>query len=411
MQGLMTETPQSLGAATRGRLLFVHDSFDELGGGEAMLLRVARLARESWDLELELSWGSARALSQEARGLFSALRIRDWPSVSWRAPLRNLRSARAARKDWQNSGIIGVLAFSLRSAIRAAPIARELRLPMAWMCQQSVPLFEPPLASFKEFLGLRALRQAGAKIIVLSNELEDALLSRGFASKDLALIRNGIDFEHFSTATPADSALLEKLADFDLSTAMVARLDPIKGHEVLLRGLARARDQGLRVAAVCVGGASPHAQSWAESLKKLAADLKVEDQLIWYGETRDIRPALAAVDSLTLCSHKEAQGLVLAEAAAAGKPLVASRVGGVPELVDGQSTGLLFERGDAAGLAHAWHILASSRRGRESLAHGAREAVRRGFNGAAQDQLWRDFLRSHFPASADLRRARALTQD
>jgi glycosyltransferase involved in cell wall biosynthesis len=94
--------------------------------------------------------------------------------------------------------------------------------------------------------------------------------------------------------------------------------------------------------------------SGLDELRTLAASFgPAESRISFTGHRDDIAAITAALDVSVLPSHREAQGLVIIEAMAAGRPVVASAVGGIPEMIQDGVTGLLVPPGDPAALARA----------------------------------------------------------
>lgn len=372
----------------RRRLLMVHDSFAYRGGGEQMLLRVAGVAAEDFDLDLALLWASDEGVLREhGKSHFGKVHLLQFPH---RTGLRNRRE----QKEWlgkldsliREGRYDGVMSFSLRPALRVAQ-ATGGRIPNGWMCQQSFPLFEPPLQPVKEFLGYRALRRAGTRVVTIADAASRDV--RRARLGEPTLIRNGIDVGRFAEAR---TMRLSKPRSNLFTAVCVARIDPIKNHRVLIRGLREARGMGLVMRLILVGGAVPHAADLTASLQREAKELGVADQIEWVGEVADPRPWLAQADVAVLPSHKEAMGLVLAEAGAAGLPLVGSRVGGIPEVVRDGISGITFAPDDARQLAQALHSLNANPDLRAKLAEGARRMADEEFNAERQDLLWSRFL-------------------
>jgi glycosyltransferase involved in cell wall biosynthesis len=128
----------------------------------------------------------------------------------------------------------------------------------------------------------------------------------------------------------------------------VGSLTPKKSHETLLRAarVARQRLPDLRVAVV---GQGP----LAGALRRRAAELAVEDAVTLVGYREDAARVASAFDLFVLSSRHEGLPVALLEAMAAGRPVVATRVGGVPEVVRDGSEGILVPPGDPEALAAA----------------------------------------------------------
>jgi glycosyltransferase involved in cell wall biosynthesis len=136
---------------------------------------------------------------------------------------------------------------------------------------------------------------------------------------------------------------------------LVAHLTPWKGHELFL-GMARAvMDTGSPARFVVVGGpiyeTNGHA-GYADSLLRRASELGLADRVAFLGARTDVPEILTALDVLVHCpTAREPLGRVLVEAMAVGRPIVAARCGGIPEVVEDGVNGLLVEPDDVAGFA------------------------------------------------------------
>lgn len=170
--------------------------------------------------------------------------------------------------------------------------------------------------------------------------------------------------------------------------SVVARLEPRKGHRVLLEAIARVEDR--RVVAV-VEGEGPE----LPALRELAEGLGVGDRVRFVGNERNVFNLLAASDVIVLPSiAKEDFPNVTLEAMSLGKPVIASRLAGVPEQVADGRTGLLIEPGDPDALAAALARL------------GAAPGLRGGMGAAGRARFEREFT-----AEAAVRRYEALYRE
>jgi glycosyltransferase involved in cell wall biosynthesis len=128
----------------------------------------------------------------------------------------------------------------------------------------------------------------------------------------------------------------------------VAALERRKGHDVLLRALGPLREAMPRIRCLVCGGGSERV-----SLERLAKELGVDPVVRFLGEQREVTDVLAALDVFVLPSRHEGLGVALLEAMAAGLPVVASHVGGIPETVQAGHTGLLVPAEDPGALGAA----------------------------------------------------------
>jgi glycosyltransferase involved in cell wall biosynthesis len=153
-----------------------------------------------------------------------------------------------------------------------------------------------------------------------------------------------------------------------LVTLIVAHLIPEKGIEVALQALTRLQSN----VSLWIVGSGPEQQRLAER----CAELGLSERVLILGQQSHVESYMQACD-LLLCPSiwAEAAGLVNLEAQACGLPVVASRIGGIPEHVVDERTGLLFEPGDSADLARQLSRLIKDPDLRDRLAAAARPWV------------------------------------
>jgi colanic acid/amylovoran biosynthesis glycosyltransferase len=186
----------------------------------------------------------------------------------------------------------------------------------------------------------------------------------------LKVIRCGIDVDLFAREQPHRTTAHTVLT--------VARLEPVKGHGVLLEALASLRSDGLDIQAVVVGDGSQRA-----TLEELAKSLGIGAHVEFTGSLGQdvIRQRYEEADVFCLPSFDEGVPVVLMEAMAMGLPVVASRVAGVPELVQDGVSGALVPPGTAVELADALkQVLQSDSRRRSSMGSAGRARVSTAFD-------------------------------
>lgn len=208
------------------------------------------------------------------------------------------------------------------------------------------------------------------------------------------VIPNGIDTARFDPAANAapGGALRRELGVGEGSPVvlMPALLRPGKGHDVLFEAVPRVRDR-VPGATFLLAGAGE--LEWA--LERRAEPLRGAVRLLGYRD--DIPALMAAADVVCLPSRSEALPTVLLEAAAAGRPAVASRVGGIPEVVEDGRTGLLVASSNPGELAEALTVLLREPSRRGELGRAALEKARREFTLESQVRrtaaVWQRVLR------------------
>jgi glycosyltransferase involved in cell wall biosynthesis len=157
--------------------------------------------------------------------------------------------------------------------------------------------------------------------------------------------------------------------------ALLGRFHRQKGHAVLLHALKRLDGQGPPVRA-CLFGEGPD----EEALKKMAFDLGIADRVRFIGVVENPIEAMAGMDAIVLPSLWEGMPNAVLEAMAAGKPVVASRIAGMDELVQDGITGLLCSPGNAGELAAALLRLARDRQLACAMGQAGRRLAREKFS-------------------------------
>ncbi len=180
-------------------------------------------------------------------------------------------------------------------------------------------------------------------VVAISRSVLDCLLEAGVNRRSIRLIYSGIDPVPFR-------ALLsdEQRANDTAVIAMLAVLEERKGHRFLLDAARVLKDRGRRIRYVFAGDGSHKAQ-----LQSIVQTLGLEEEVSFVGFVKDVPKFLSSIDILVLPSLYEGLGVAALEGMAAGKPVVATRVGGLAEsIVDGE-TGFLVPSRDGVALADA----------------------------------------------------------
>ena len=136
----------------------------------------------------------------------------------------------------------------------------------------------------------------------------------------------------------------------------ISAIEHIKGIDTILQALALLRQREIEVVFAHIGGLRSNTQEqqqYADSLKQLAVELGVENNVVWLGRRTDVQDILPMADVYVHPSRSEGLGSALLEASVAGLPLVGSRVGGIPEIVRSEVNGRLVDPDDAEQMADA----------------------------------------------------------
>jgi colanic acid/amylovoran biosynthesis glycosyltransferase len=205
------------------------------------------------------------------------------------------------------------------------------------------------------------------------------------------LIRCGVDPDEFTPPTRRNRG------DGDLRILTVGRTEPVKGHAVLLDAVALLAERGVETSTTVVGDGS-----LLPGLRERTAQLGIAGRVRFVGSVGQdrIRDHYAAADVFCLPSFGEGVPVVLMEAMTMELPVVASRVMGVPELVEDGVSGLLVAPARSDLLADALERLAADRRLGERMGKAGRTTVKRRFDPEVAARLLRGLLVTSMNGSA-----------
>lgn len=207
------------------------------------------------------------------------------------------------------------------------------------------------------------------------NDLLDYKISQ---AEKITVINSGIELNEL-TGAGIDALIKRRELGIDTSSdnlvAMIGRLEEVKGPEYFIKAAKIVLEKYTPVKFLLVGEGSLR-----ERLKAQARSLKIEDRVIFCGWRDDVREILPIIDILVLPSLNEAVGRILLEAGCLGVPSVASRTGGVPEIILDGSTGILVRRGDALELAEGIVFLLRNPKKRMEIGLAAKEFIKSKFS-------------------------------
>ncbi len=186
-------------------------------------------------------------------------------------------------------------------------------------------------------------------VMVNSSAAASELETRfGTPPEKIVRLAPGVDLSRFDGAVSSDGLRGELGLGASRVVGIVAKLSPVKGHDRFLRAAARIRERRDDVVFLVVGDGPLRSD-----LESLTAELGIAEAVRFVGVRQDIPEVLGLMDVFVLSSLSEGSPNVILEAMAAGVPVVASNVGGVPDMVRDGETGRLVEPGDPGALADA----------------------------------------------------------
>jgi glycosyltransferase involved in cell wall biosynthesis len=228
-------------------------------------------------------------------------------------------------------------------------------------------------------------------IVGVSSEITSVLASR-YPSADVRCIRNGIDLARVVPAVGrSDMRAQFGIPSDTFVVGTVGRLVPIKGLEYLIDAFGRFRRQPGRAGSklLIVGDGPLRAE-----LGRYADGHGLSPSVDFLGMRTDVYDMMGAFDVFALSSLHEGVPMVLLEAMALGVPIVASRVGGIPEIVEDKKEAVLVPAKDAEALASAIGMIAGSSERRAELTRAARERVKTQFSIQSSATQMREMYRS-----------------
>lgn len=364
----------------------------DVAGGQLVALQLARALLER---------GGTPLVIVPAQGTFTELLARERIATHELdlgrlaradAPLRLARLLVRERVDLLHTHtmLAGNVHARLAGLLARVPVVSHIHIEDAFRPQPAVRLVQQLLDN--------ATARLCARVIAVSDGTRDALLRQGYPAAKTTTIRNGIDAEAVAAVAGDGEGARRSLGVAATAPLIgeIARLCDVKGQLELIRAVARLSDRLPKLRLVLVGDDLESAGAYRVRLEKEARDLGVADRVIFAGYRRDVPAVLASLDVLALPSHAEGLPIVVLEAMAVGTPVVATAVGGTPELVEDGVTGVLVPPGDPERLADALGALLGSPGRRGSMGVAARERVRTRFSvGAASGRVldvYRDVL-------------------
>jgi glycosyltransferase involved in cell wall biosynthesis len=213
-------------------------------------------------------------------------------------------------------------------------------------------------------------------VISVSDDLHQRCLECGVPPDRCMLIENGIDTRQFARSrTREEAKRLLGIPHERLLIGAIGRLSEEKGFDLLIRAVDRLLAGGLDVELRIAGEGDQYGR-----LDDLIRALHLEDRIRLVGFQTETLPLFGAMDVFALSSLREGLPNVVLEAMAMGVPVVATRVAGVPRLIDHEENGLLVDVGDGEQLVSALAQVLADAGLQCRLAKAGRETVEERFS-------------------------------
>lgn len=232
------------------------------------------------------------------------------------------------------------------------------------------------------------------RVVAVSNDVTDALISGGVPTQKIDVVHNAVNLERFNPFSVDRDGVRKELGigDDDIVVGTAGRLCPEKGVFELLRASHLLMQKYPFVRLVFVGDGPSRTE-----LEREAKRLLISDRVIFTGLRKDMERLYAAMDIFVLASTcREAFGMALIEAMAMVKPVIATAVGGIPEIISNETNGILIQPADETALADAVARLVNNNALSRKIALEGRRTVESNFSGKAMGEGFERVLEKTF---------------
>jgi (heptosyl)LPS beta-1,4-glucosyltransferase len=272
--------------------------------------------------------------------------------------------------------VIQLYRITVREKIKLIHVNDMWWIPLGYIVARMSGV--PVVAFLRQELEFRRIRQYWLNkpdmLIPVSHSIKNTLMQCNLDSSGVQTIYSGIEINEYVSDEKVKTSNFNPKAPI---IGTIANIFPRKGLEYLIQAVHKLKSYFPDIQCLIVGSGD---QAYFNQLKRLVKELKVTENIDFLGFQKDVRPYLAKVDVFVLPSVLEGFGIVLLEAMAMRKAVVASRVGGIPEIVLDEQTGLLVPPRDAAALAHAIHRVIKDEALRDKFERAGYERIRQTFS-------------------------------
>jgi len=287
------------------------------------------------------------ACLQQAGPLYGEMEACGLPLTAY--PIKGFLRPNTLRQQWRFAAYLKEQAIDIVHAYGFYPIV--FAVPVARLAGSRVVLASirdngDPWTLAQRLVQMCASRMAHG-VLVNATAVRDRLTAGGHRRRGITVIRNGVDVDRFAPR-PADAALRASLglpADAPLVVA-VSRLNPMKGIDDYVQAIADLSGRHTEARFVIVGDGASRRDLEAQTRR-----LGLDGRVVFTGTRLDVAAILSQAAISVVPSLSEGLSNVVLESMATGVPVVATRVGGTPEVLDDEVTGLLVPPCDAPALA------------------------------------------------------------
>jgi glycosyltransferase involved in cell wall biosynthesis len=327
-----------------------------LGGGEHSFLGLISHLPESWKVLAIVPEEGELAIRLRQNGIETEAielpAIRPWKALKIISIIKNYSDM------FKRYRPALIYANGSRAALYGGIVGRALKIPVIWHCRIAEPdIYLDPI-----------LCRLSTRIIANSGATANRFKPR-FRYK-IKAIYNGIDIGWLQNGDVKRPDLIQP--DWKV-ILVVTRISKSKRHDLALAVFDKKAPSDPKFHLVCVGAKDELDPRWYDFLMRKTKQSEFSNRIHWIGQVADIRQWYRSASVLLFPAEKEAFGRVLVEAMACGVPVVASRSGGIPEIITHGQDGLLVPAGNADEMANAIQQIGSNRLLREKIIQKGKE--------------------------------------
>ncbi len=323
----------------------------EMGGTQRHMLQVATALADG-HFNVRLGCNSVREYFADT--LDAELEIAEFRIGNGLFSRKALASAGALVRYLRQHRVSIAHSFSLYSNLMMIPAARMAGVPVVIGSHRQLG----DLVGRFQFRFQIALFGLCDRIVCNSSAAATVLILEGLPPKKIVVLPNAVDPEIFAIG----ARRTRTSRSGKIRVGMIARMSPPKDYPLLLTAAAQLCKANREIEFLFAGDGPDRLQ-----LQSMAKQLGLTNHIRFLGQCSDVASLLSMLDICVLVSNSESAPNSVTESMAAGVPVIATRVGGIPEIISDGETGLLVDPGDATQLADAIDFLADNPEARARL--------------------------------------------
>lgn len=346
------------------RILFLFNTGDVIGGGELSFFDLlANLDKERYEPFIVCPYSGT--LVQKLEKNQYSVKIIEMPSIRKLNVFKIISGIKHLSKWIQQNQIKLIHANGSRCALYAVLAAKIAKVPIIWHVRilDKDPWLDPILSKLSNL------------IIVNSNAVKKRFAKSKKAFSKTVVIYNGIDFKKlYSSSLSIDLRKDLSISSHDPVIGMIGRTDLYKDHETLLYSVKEVIKSIPKTKLLLIGDGEKYSQ-----IKKLSEELNISKSVYFLGVRDNIVDFYKALDVFVLSSKSEGFGRVLVEAMAIKRPVIGTNIGGIPEIIENNVSGILVPKNEPNELAQAILNLIQNPKFAKRLAYQAEKQVHERF--------------------------------